>query len=145
MKSKPPHQSDARKDMRKVRLRILLLAAAIGLGVSAIWLIIFQSNIVFRSNEASLPELLRGLPKDATEADLAFGVRVIDRFPSGMALQEVVHALESQGFRVSADGKSAGFREPGLVCNRLWRVFWVTDETQSILNISGGYQGDVCL
>jgi hypothetical protein len=72
-------------------------------------------------------------------------VRVLNRFPNGMPLQEVVRALERQGFRVSADGNSAGFNEPGLVCKRIWRIFWTTDETMNIRGITGSFLGSTCL
>jgi hypothetical protein len=139
--SKVPHENDVRKDMRRMRLRFLLLGAAIVivLGLSAIWLAVHQSS------DAPLPELLQGLPQDWAEADIVFGVRVLNRFPTGMPLQDVVRELENQGFEVSADGKSAGFAQGDIVCSRLWRIFWATDEAQNIRGISGGYQGSVCL
>jgi hypothetical protein len=125
--------------MRRLRLKFLLLGAAIVFGLFAIWLVIDQSS------DAPLPELLQGLPQDLAEADRVFGVRVILRFPAGTPLQDVVRTLEDQGFKLSADRKSAGFAEGDIVCSRQWRIQWATDENQKIRGISGGHRGSICL
>lgn len=122
-----------------MRFSYLLFGAATTLCLSALWLTRAPSK------QDPLPELLQGLPEDQAAADVTFGARVIGRFAIGTTLQDVVSALENDGFRISADGKSAGFAQAGLVCSRNWRIFWNTDEAQSIRGISGSYAGTVCL
>jgi hypothetical protein len=122
-----------------MRLAYLLLGATITLSLSALWFAQLPSS------EHPLPELLQGLPENSAEADLEFGLRVRNRFAPGIPLQDVVRALESQEFKVSADGKSAGFAQSDFVCSYNWKISWATDEAQNIRAISGGYQGSICL
>ena len=124
--------------MRRMRLRFLLLGAAIVLGLSSIWL------AIPRGSEAALPELLQGLPQDWAQADLAFGARVLNRFPDGMSEQDLVAALMDQGFKISPNDRRASFEQPNWVCRLVWQITWSTDEAGLVRGISGQYGGS-CL
>jgi hypothetical protein len=121
-----------------MRLIPLLLAATIALHLLA------PSPAHAQNSESSLPELAQGLPQSWDQGALIFKERVRGRFPIGTPEQDVVHALENQGFTVSPDGKSASFEQPNIVCRVFWRIFWTADEAQNIRDINGVH-GGICL
>jgi len=121
--------------MRKL---LIIVGAAVVLGIGVVLL-------SPRSSEPTLPELARDLPSGSWEtADLAFKQRVRSRFSVGEPAQDVLRALEAQGFKLASDNKSASFDQPGFPCRLVWRVFWTSDTAGNIRRIDGVFAG-ICL
>jgi hypothetical protein len=73
------------------------------------------------------PEIGKKLPPKYREAAPLFDARVKERFPAGTSEDEVVRALEREGFARSAcfDGvESLTFTRNELVMKTIWSVRW---------------------
>ncbi len=92
----------------------------------------------------SIPELGRDLPKDIEAGDAAFRERLREHFPAGTPEQTVIDTLVQQGFSLDADGITASFERPEIVCRMVWRVVWSADADHRIKNVDGLY-GAICL
>jgi hypothetical protein len=73
------------------------------------------------------PEIGKNLPPPYREAEPMFDARVKERFPVGISEDEVVRALERQGFGRSASHKGVEgvtFTRNDLVMKTIWSVRW---------------------
>jgi hypothetical protein len=79
------------------------------------------------------------LGSDGTE-QRDFYFRLIAQHPLGSPEKALVEALHRQGFRAqrpsASDYENAAVMRTGLICTREWWVFWSTNHTERITDIT---------
>ncbi len=92
--------------------------------------------------DVTLPQIAAGLPDQVAEANAAFNARVQARFTLPLAEDDLVAALEADGFAVDRTVSFADIERRDGLCLRRYRVVW-NNEGGTVDAIGGAY-GLVC-
>jgi hypothetical protein len=99
-------------------LRVLGGGAVLGL------IGVLVGKLLFPGAGTLPPPLLRELPARYDQASATFTARLRARFPVGSSENKMVVALVAQGFKVSPVERTADWKQPGLPCTEIARVWW---------------------
>lgn len=83
---------------------------------------------------------LHGLERDF---DNGINAQIRQLFPAGSSEDDLIDYLDAEGFVPewhTRNGQNAGrFVHDGMLCKRIARVLWRSDERGKLINVSGGY------
>ena len=120
------------KKDKAARIYLKILGGLFFLCIAVIVLV----NIFFCPPWIKVPEIGRNLPANFSAAKIIFQKRVESLFPIGSREKDIIEELEKQGFKVNLQTKSALYKKPCLVCEKIWKIYWETDRNKNILSIS---------
>lgn len=91
-----------------------------------------------------LPSIAATLPGDESEFGRELDARIRERFPIGTSEDKLIAYLANEGFspewRRREDSNASAFIWNGLICTKIVRVFWRSNATGVLSEVSGAYQ-----
>jgi hypothetical protein len=90
-----------------------------------------------------LPALVRTLDGVERDFDSGLNARIRQLFPAGSSEDDLIGYLDAEGFVPewrARNGPNAGrFVHDGMLCKKIARVLWRSDERGKLISVSGSY------
>jgi hypothetical protein len=91
-----------------------------------------------------IPTILATLAGDEKGFNSGIDARVRELFPTGSSEDDLIDYLDAEGFVPDwprRNGHNAGrFVHDGILCTKIVRVLWRSDDRGKLTNVGGGYE-----